>query len=50
MIVGRTCPGIVMHVRQDAEAKFRVLVEDFALGHIVAEVRTDEGFVLQDLV
>src|SRR5262249_43676231 len=39
----------VIHVRQDAEAKFRVLVENVALGHMVVQVCTDEGFILQDI-
>jgi hypothetical protein len=34
---------------QDAEAEFRILVEDFALWHVVPEVRGHEGFVLQDV-
>jgi hypothetical protein len=40
----------MVDVAEDAEAEFRVLVQHFALGNLVAEMRLDEIIVLQHLL
>jgi hypothetical protein len=50
MIVRRTCPGVIIHMRQDAEAQLGILVENFPLRHVVPKVSSDERLVLQNLL
>src|SRR5262249_61331406 len=50
MIVRRTCPGIMIHMGQDTEAQLGILIENFALWHVVSKVSSYEGLVLQNLL
>ncbi len=50
MIVRLALPGALVDMSQNAEAEFRVLVEDLAFGHLVAEMGGDESIVLQCLL
>src|SRR2546428_379469 len=42
--------GVLVDVGEDAEAELRVLVENLALGHVVADMSGEERLVLQDIV
>src|SRR5215472_9366052 len=49
MIVRFAFPGAVIDMAEDAESQFRILVEDFAVGHAIVQMRGDEIIVLQYL-
>ena len=50
MIMRFAIPGAVIDVTQNAETKFRILVEDLAFGYIVTKVSGDESIVFDDIL
>jgi hypothetical protein len=42
--------GVVIYMRENAESKFRILVEDLPLGHLVTEMSGDERLVFQNVL
>jgi len=50
MVVWFALPGAVIDMAEDAESQFGILVEDFAVGHAILQMRGDEILVLQYLL
>ena len=50
MVVRWALLGTRVGMREDAKTQFWVLIENFALWHIVAKMRRDEVLVLQHLL
>ena len=50
MVVWFALPGAVIDMAEDAESQFGILVEDFAVGHAILQMRGDKILVLQYLL
>jgi len=50
MVVWFALPGAVIDMAEDAESQFGILVENFAVGHAIVQMRGDEILVLQYLL
>jgi hypothetical protein len=49
MIVRLAGLGAVVHMGQNAETEFRVLIEDFTLWYVVSQMGADKLLILEDI-